>query len=71
MPEINWKLGDSEYEHFYIRGTTPENIKIKITEEDANEFYLGIYFYLLKNDIEETEKQTLKNQNREGTHHKQ
>jgi hypothetical protein len=60
MPDINWRIGDSEYDNFYIRGKTAENIKIKITEEGKNEFYLGIYFYSMKKDIDEKEKQNLK-----------
>ena len=46
ISSIDWRMGDSHYEGFYVRGRTKEGIKIKITEEDEpGKYYLGIYFY--------------------------
>lgn len=43
---IDWRMGDSYYEGFYVLGRTKDGIKIKITEEDEpGKYYLGIYFY--------------------------
>jgi hypothetical protein len=46
MPGIDWKMGDSYYEGFYVRGRTKHGIKIKIAQEDEpGKYFLGIYFY--------------------------
>jgi hypothetical protein len=46
IPSIEWSMGDSHWEGFYVRGRTKDGIKIKITEEDEpGNYYLGIYFY--------------------------
>ena len=46
IPSIEWSMGDSHWEGFYVRGRTKDGIKIKITEEDGpGKYYLGIYFY--------------------------
>ena len=46
IPSIEWMMGDSHYEGFYVLGRTKDGIKIKITEEDGpGEYYLGFYFY--------------------------
>lgn len=46
IPGIEWRMGDSYYEGFYVRGRTKDGIKIKIAEEDGpGKYYLGIYFY--------------------------
>lgn len=46
IPNIDWRMGDSHNEGFYIRGRTKDKIKIKITEENGPEqYYLGIYYY--------------------------
>lgn len=46
MPFIKWRMGDSEYDGFYVLGRVRNGIKIKITEEDEPGIYhLGIYFY--------------------------
>ena len=52
IPSIEWRMGDSHYEGFYVRGTTKDRIKIKITKEDGpGEYHLGIYFYATNHDI--------------------
>lgn len=49
IPNIEWRMGDSEYDGFYVLGNTKNGIKIKITEEDdPGKYYLGIYFYSTK-----------------------
>lgn len=46
IPRIKWRMGDSEYDGFYVLGRTKNRIKIKVTEEDRPGIYcLGIYFY--------------------------
>ena len=46
IPNIEWRMGDSEYDGFYVLGRTKDRIKIKITEEDEpGKYFLGIYFY--------------------------
>ena len=46
IPSIDWRMGDSHYEGFYVKGHTKDGIKLKITEDDGpGKYYLGIYFY--------------------------
>lgn len=46
IPSIEWRMGDREYDGFYVLGHAKNGIKIKITEEDEpGKYYLGIYFY--------------------------
>ena len=46
ISNIDWKMGDSEFDGFYVRGRTNNGIKIKITKEDRPErYFLGICFY--------------------------
>jgi len=60
IPRISWRMGDSSYDDFYVMGHSEENIKIKITCEDApGKFYLGIYFYSLKSAIDPERQLTL------------
>ncbi len=60
IPHINWRMGDSYYEGFYVLGRTKEEVKIKITEEDVpGKYYLGIYFYDIDPKLDTFEKQMM------------
>lgn len=66
LPDIQWKLGDSECEGFYVLGRTESGIRIKITEEpgpgwnappvDGSEvsrrYHLGVQFFDLMKDMD-------------------
>ena len=70
LPNIQWKLGDSEYDGFYVLGRTNDGIRIKITEEPgpgwcglpsfgsdvSGKYYLGVYFYAVKKDIPKSDR---------------
>ena len=59
LPDIQWKLGDSEYDGFYVLGRTKDGIRIKITEEPgpgwnappscgsdvSSRYHVGVYFF--------------------------
>ncbi len=46
LANINWKVGDSDYEGYYVLGHSKDKIRIKITTEDeTGNYYLGIYFW--------------------------
>lgn len=60
IPHINWRMGDSHYEGFYVLGRTKEEVKIKITEEDVpGKYYLGIYFYDTDPKLDTFQKQMM------------
>jgi hypothetical protein len=51
LPHIEWRMGDSDYEGFYVLGRTMDGIKIKITKDDEiGKYLLGIYSYGTNND---------------------
>jgi len=72
LPDIQWKLGDSEYDGFYVLGRTNDGTRIKITEEPgpgwcgqppygedvSRKYYLGVYlyFYAMKKDMAKSDK---------------
>ena len=46
LASIEWRLGDSDYEGFYVLGHSKDKIRVKITSEDEiGNYYLGIYFW--------------------------
>lgn len=72
LREIKWKLGDSEYDGFYVLGRTNDGTRIKITEEPgpgwcappsygsdvSRTYYLGVYlyFYARKKDMAKSDR---------------
>ena len=58
IPSIEWRMGDSEYDGFYVLGRTKDRIKIKITEEDEpGTYFLGIYFYSTNHSFDTVRRQ--------------
>ena len=65
LSDLRWKLGDSEYEGFYILGRSENGIRVKITEEtEANgstpsasgrgvprRYHLGFHFFVSKENL--------------------
>lgn len=52
MPGVRWRIGDSEYEGFYVLGHTEQGLKIKISEDEKPGLYhLGVYSYSADNAL--------------------
>jgi hypothetical protein len=65
LPDIKWKLGDSEHEGFYVLGHTETGVRVKITEESEADgstltasgrrvprrYYVGVHFFGSKEDV--------------------
>ena len=65
LPDIRWKLGDSEHEGFYLLGHTETGIRIKITEESdadgsapsvsspsgSRKYHLGVHYFASQEDL--------------------
>jgi len=55
---IEWRMGDSDYEGYYVLGRTEDGIKVKITKEDEpGKYYLGIYFYSTNHTFDRVRRQ--------------
>ena len=58
IPDIEWRMGDSDYEGYYVLGRTEDGIRVKITEEDEpGTYFLGIYFYSTNHFIDPMRRQ--------------
>jgi hypothetical protein len=46
LPQFSWRVGDSEYDGFYVLGKDAAGGKVKIIEEDdSGTYHIGIHFY--------------------------
>lgn len=58
ISNIEWRMGDSDYEGYYVLGRTEDGIKFKITKEDEPGTYsLGIYFYSTNHSFDTVRRQ--------------
>jgi hypothetical protein len=72
LRDINWKLGDSEYEGFYVLGRTEDGIRVKITEDPgpgwnappsygsdvSRKYHLGVYFFQMEKGMSRSRRLT-------------
>ena len=61
LPQLEWRLRDSEYDGLYIAGRTTDGAKVKITSEGKQGCYrLDVYSYLMNAEVSPDEKERIR-----------